>query len=62
MIENGLKPAFVFDGKPPTLKSEELEKRTERRDESKKALEEAKESGDKEAIERYQRRLVKVGV
>lgn len=24
MIENGIKPVYVFDGKPPTLKSEEV--------------------------------------
>ena len=27
MIENGLKPVFVFDGKPPTLKSGEVRMR-----------------------------------
>ena len=31
MVENGIKPVFVFDGKPPEMKSGELEKRTERR-------------------------------
>ena len=25
MIENGIKPVYVFDGKPPTMKSGELE-------------------------------------
>uniref|UniRef100_A0A0K8RE24 Putative flap structure-specific endonuclease 1 n=1 Tax=Ixodes ricinus TaxID=34613 RepID=A0A0K8RE24_IXORI len=27
MIENGIKPVYVFDGKPPGMKSSELEKR-----------------------------------
>lgn len=31
MIDNGVKPCYVFDGKPPDMKSGELEKRTERR-------------------------------
>lgn len=31
MIDNGVKPCYVFDGKPPDMKSAELEKRTERR-------------------------------
>jgi flap endonuclease-1 len=31
MMENGIKPVYVFDGKPPSMKSGELEKRTERR-------------------------------
>jgi len=34
MVENGLKPVFVFDGKPPTMKSGELEKRSEKRQEA----------------------------
>ena len=28
-MENGVKPIWVFDGKPPELKGEELEKRKE---------------------------------
>jgi hypothetical protein len=24
MIDNGIKPCYVFDGKPPTMKSEEV--------------------------------------
>merc|ERR1712142_1401954 len=31
MVENGIKPVYVFDGKPPELKSGELEKRKEAR-------------------------------
>jgi len=29
MLKNGLKPIWVFDGKPPNLKSGELERRKE---------------------------------
>ncbi|VDN36255.1 unnamed protein product [Dibothriocephalus latus] len=60
MIENGLKPVYVFDGKPPNLKGGELAKRTERREESQKELNKAEELGDVEAIEKFSRRLVKV--
>ncbi|CAD5208430.1 unnamed protein product [Bursaphelenchus xylophilus] len=60
MMENGIKPVYVFDGKPPELKSGELEKRTERRDEAQKQLDEALEKQDTEMIEKFQRRLVKV--
>jgi flap endonuclease-1 len=28
-MENGIKPIWVFDGKPPEMKSKELEKRKE---------------------------------
>lgn len=45
LIENGIKPIYVFDGKPPNLKSGELEKRAERREEAKKQLEKAEEAG-----------------
>lgn len=31
MIDNGVKPVYVFDGKPPDMKSGELEKRKEKR-------------------------------
>uniref|UniRef100_A0A0K0D091 Flap endonuclease 1 n=1 Tax=Angiostrongylus cantonensis TaxID=6313 RepID=A0A0K0D091_ANGCA len=60
MIDNGVKPCYVFDGKPPDMKSGELEKRSERRAEAEKALTEAKEKGDTEAVDKFERRLVKV--
>lgn len=60
MLEHGIKPVYVFDGKPPDMKSGELEKRKERREEAQKALEKAEEAGDEENIEKFNRRLVKV--
>lgn len=60
MLENGIKPVYVFDGKPPQLKSGELAKRTERREEAQKQLTEAQQAGDVENIEKFSRRLVKV--
>ncbi|NXY80592.1 FEN1 endonuclease, partial [Glareola pratincola] len=60
MVENGIKPVYVFDGKPPQLKSGELSKRTERRAEAEKHLQEAQEAGEEENIEKYSKRLVKV--
>ncbi|CAB3408030.1 unnamed protein product [Caenorhabditis bovis] len=60
MIDNGIKPVYVFDGKPPDMKSGELEKRTERRADAEKALTEAKEKGDSKEVEKFERRLVKV--
>jgi 5'-3' exonuclease len=44
-VENGIKPVYVFDGKPPDMKSGELSKRAERREEAQKALEKAEEAG-----------------
>ncbi|GAB1602826.1 flap endonuclease 1-like [Argonauta hians] len=60
MIEHGIKPVYVFDGKPPDMKSGELEKRKEKREEAQKALEKAEEIGDTESAEKFNRRLVKV--
>ncbi|KAF9435444.1 Elongation of fatty acids protein 2 [Entomortierella beljakovae] len=60
MCENGIKPVYVFDGKPPTLKSGELAKRTQKRKEANASKEEAEEVGDQEAIDKFNRRTVKV--
>ena len=62
MMENGIKPIYVFDGKPPEMKSNELDKRTNRRNETGKQLEEASEVGDKVSIDKFERRLVKVNL
>ncbi|KAF7635164.1 Flap endonuclease 1 [Meloidogyne graminicola] len=51
-------PVYVFDGKPPELKSVELDKRSDKRAEAKEQLAVATENGDTEAIEKYNRRLV----
>ncbi|CAN8024666.1 unnamed protein product, partial [Ixodes persulcatus] len=60
MIENGIKPVYVFDGKPPGMKSSELEKRQERREVAEKELEKAEEAGNQEDINKFSKRLVKV--
>merc|ERR1719266_2779771 len=60
MVDNGIKPVYVFDGKPPTMKAGELEKRKEKRDEAQAALEKAKEEGNMEEVDKQNRRLVKV--
>lgn len=60
MIENGIKPVYVFDGKPPEMKSGELAKRAEKREESEASLKIAEEKGDMEGVEKFQKRLVKV--
>nr|CAH7755605.1 unnamed protein product [Callosobruchus chinensis] len=60
LVENGLKPVYVFDGKPPVLKSGELTKRQEKREEAQKALDKATEAGDAAEMDKFNRRLVKV--
>ncbi|XP_011311489.1 flap endonuclease 1 isoform X1 [Fopius arisanus] len=60
LVDNGVKPVYVFDGKPPNLKGGELAKRAEKRDEAQKALAAAEEAGNVEDIDKFNRRLVKV--
>lgn len=60
LIENGIKPVYVFDGAPPKLKSGELAKRFQRKSEAQAAEEEAKETGTAEDVEKFSRRAVKV--
>lgn len=45
MIDNGIKPVYVFDGKPPEMKGGELSKRAEKREEAAKQLAIATETG-----------------
>ncbi|OCK84485.1 flap endonuclease 1 [Lepidopterella palustris CBS 459.81] len=60
MVDNGIKPLFVFDGAPPKLKSGELAKRFQRKSEAHAAHEEAKETGTSEDVEKFSRRTVRV--
>jgi len=60
LLQNGMKPFFVFDGKAPTLKSGELAKRSKKKHDAEKNLEEAKEEGDKEMIKKLNKRTVHV--
>ncbi|KAI8818775.1 PIN domain-like protein [Fimicolochytrium jonesii] len=60
MVENGIKPVYVFDGKPPDLKADELKKRLEKRTEAEAKAEAATEAGDTENFDKFSRRTVKV--
>lgn len=60
MLEAGIKPAFVFDGKPPEMKQGEIQTRMNRRADTEVQLKEAQETGDQEDINKYTRRLVHV--
>lgn len=59
MVDNGIKPLYVFDGAPPKLKSGELAKRSARKSEATEAHEEAKETGTAEDVEKFSRRTVR---
>jgi len=60
MMEAGIKPAFVFDGKAPTLKGGQLAKRKERQQAAEAELTKLQEEGGSaEDIERQQKRTVR---
>jgi flap endonuclease-1 len=59
-IQSGIRPIYVFDGKPPEMKSGELAKRAVRREEAQHALEAALEAGNEEDIDRFSRRTVRL--
>jgi len=60
-MQEGIKPVFVFDGKPPQLKSGELLKRREKREKAQAALKVAAEEGDVEELDKQSKRLVRAG-
>ena len=60
MLEAGMKPVFVFDGKAPTMKSGELAKRKERQKAAEAELTKLQqEGGSAEDIERQEKRMVR---
>ncbi|CAL5418380.1 unnamed protein product [Camellia sinensis] len=60
LLEAGLKPVYVFDGKPPHLKKQELAKRHSKRADATEDLNKALVTGNKEQIEKFSKRTVKV--
>lgn len=61
LAEIGIKPLFVFDGKPPQVKSEEIARRNERRKNAAEKYSEAEEQMDKIEMEKYDKRKLKIG-
>lgn len=53
MVENGVKPVYVFDGKPPEMKAVEIERRRMLKVEAEKKYEEALTRGDLELARTY---------
>ena len=53
LMESGIKPVYVFDGKPPELKAQEISRRKKIREDAAKKYEEAMKRGDLELARRY---------
>ncbi len=60
LIENGIKPVYVFDGLPSMLKKKTIEARMNRRDEAFLAWEKAKEAGELEEARKYAQQSTKI--
>jgi len=59
-IEAGIKPVYVFDGKPPELKAGELSKRRAMKEKAATDLAAAVEAGNDEDVERFTKRTVRM--
>ncbi|KAH0472692.1 MAG: hypothetical protein KVP17_003263 [Porospora cf. gigantea B] len=59
-MEAGIKPIYVFDGKPPEIKLEELQKRKALRTQATSAFEAAKDAGDQAMMAKMAQRSVKI--
>lgn len=60
-MTEGIKPAYIFDGKPPQFKSGELQKRREKRQKAQAELAKATEEGNVEEQDKQSKRLVRAG-
>merc|ERR1712070_420382 len=60
LMENGIKPVYVFDGKPPELKLEELRARREKREQATANLQQALVEGDAEQVLKASKGTTKV--
>ncbi|KAF7459042.1 putative Flap endonuclease 1 [Cryptosporidium felis] len=60
LLEAGIRPIFVFDGVPPEMKREELNRRGERREKAIAELEKAQEVGDEDSMKKQLIRTVQV--
>lgn len=60
MMEKGIRPIWVFDGKPPELKQNLLEERKQKKAEAREKLQEAIEKDDGEGVKKYAGQTVKI--
>jgi flap endonuclease-1 len=60
MMASGVRPVYVFDGKPPQMKGGELAKRMAKRAKAEEDLAAAVASENVDDVDKFSRRLVKV--
>ena len=61
MMELGIKPVWVFDGKPPDMKGGEIAKRQAAKKKAQADLKAAEAAGDVEAQNKFSKRNIRVG-
>jgi len=62
LLQKGIKPVFVFDGKSPKLKQKEQERRNAIKAEAEKKYLEAKKREDKEEMKKYASRTTRLNI
>ncbi|MFA4960458.1 MAG: flap endonuclease-1 [Candidatus Pacearchaeota archaeon] len=60
LLQEGIKPVYVFDGQPPELKFAEIEKRKEAKEIAEKKYEDSKKLGNKDLMKKYSSQFVKL--
>ena len=60
LMENGIRPVWVFDGKPPEAKKNVLKKRKEIKENAEKEKSEAKDEGDMEKALKFANQTIKI--
>lgn len=60
LLEEGVIPVYVFDGKPPEIKSQELERRRKLKEEAEKKYMKAKEEGSIKEQRKYAQMTIKL--
>jgi flap endonuclease-1 len=61
LVSTGIQPIYVFDGKAPTLKSGELQKRRDKRVKAEAAMKVATENENVDEMDKQSKRLVRAG-
>ncbi len=60
LLQEGIKPVYIFDGIPPELKQKEIEKRKAAKKIAEEKFEEAKSKEDVDGMRKYSGRFVKI--
>ena len=60
LLQDGLKPVYVFDGTPPKLKTREIQTRTKAKKDAEQKYKKAEQAKDIEGMRKYSQQFVKI--